>query len=450
VGGVAPAPRGPPLRQALGAAAHALFPDRGRALRARVQDAVAGLFRRATPKPVARPARTKIAKPIRATVEIPFDLPDLPVEPAPVPEARAAPPKPAAATAPKPAKAPAAKAAPKQAPKPQAPARPRPAKPVLASPEPEEAPTPTLVRVRGRPPRRVPATGSPMERLAGLLASHPRAVFVVLCVAAGMVLGLLGAAVRGGRVSVARAETAPIAAVEPVEERTAPPPVAEKPRVEEPPPVAATPPPAREQPKPAAPKPPAPRRSQELPPETIDAVIRRLGGKPPEREEAERFLIWYREQTHARLVEALRGELAPEVRASIDYVLAAIEEERNPRPAVPFVMGQPPREGLVLFCDSLDGRTDDIAAMRRTAKAIGLTASVVLAAPDAAAVVAGRAAELGDVNVYPDPDRTFVKQMRVERLPAVAGLRQDGRAAFVIFGPVQRARLADQAQKLVR
>jgi hypothetical protein len=296
---------------------------------------------------------------------------------------------------------------------------------------------PEMIERRRKPVEPVLPPPPPRGGLATFLSSHPRVAFVLLCVAAGTVVGMLWTMARE---DPAPERGSPVAAMEP--------PAAELPE----PANTATPAPADRPASPArAPAPPPPRPVGLLP-EDIDAVIERLStGKPYERDEAERFLIWHGDKTSGRVRAALQGALGAQARASLLYVTTAIEEERSGEAREPFVTNGPPQRGLVLFCDSLDGRIEDIAVMRRTAKAAGLEATLVLAhLPDAAGVLRSRAAELGDVTVFLDPDGALVKQMRIERLPTLAGLREDGRPAFLVIGPVQRARLADQIPKIVK
>lgn len=172
------------------------------------------------------------------------------------------------------------------------------------------------------------------------------------------------------------------------------------------------------------------------------------GGRPQERDEAERFLIWHRAETEARVRAALASKLEPQMREALGYVAAAIDEEKGARSAGPTFLAAPPRRGLVLLCDSLDS-AEDIAIVRRTAKAARLEFTVVLTGVADAARVANRSSDdLGDVNLFVDTDGAFAKGLRIERLPAVAGLREGQRAAFLAYGRVQRSRLGEQVTKL--
>jgi hypothetical protein len=258
-------------------------------------------------------------------------------------------------------------------------------------------------------------------------SGHSWLLFVLLCVAAGAVVGLFWTKARDGRERASPVANADARPAEPAP--TSPKEPAAAPKQE-----------------------PATARPTGLTPDDIAAVIARLdSGKPYERDEAERYLIWHGDKTSGRVRAALGGALSPQARASLRYVATAIEEEQGKERGAPFVTKGPPQRGLVLFCDSLEGRSEDIATMRRTAKATGIEATVVLTRePDAAAIVKSHAAELGDVTFYFDPDGSFAKKMRIERLPTLAGLRDSGRASFLLIGPVQRARLADQVAKLVK
>jgi hypothetical protein len=279
------------------------------------------------------------------------------------------------------------------------------------------------VRVRGTPP---PSMSSIPRRVLG----SPRRVFVLLCVFGGCVLGLVGTRMRGD--APARTEAPPAARAEPAP--PAPPPVA---------PAAAPAPKEQAPPKEIA------SVTRELSAEDVRVVMTRLtGGRPQEREEAERFLVWHRAETAAIVRSALGVEQEPAMRAALEYVAASIEEEERPRIDVPTVVSSPPQRGLVLFTTSLDA-ADEIAMVRRTGRAERVEVTVVLAGKgDAGRLAQTHGRELGDVRLHVDADGSLQKKLRLERLPAVVGLRADGKIAGVAYGRVQRSRLAELATKL--
>ncbi len=356
--------RGAPMRQALAAAAVALFPDRGRTLRARLRAALAQLFqpgglrarflrawRVLNGRMVAGRTRVRVRPPATAV----------------------------------------------------------------------RAPTPVMA----------PVTAARAKRRT----RHPKRLFLLLCVFGGTVLGLLGTVMRD-RAPVRAPEKAPA--------------VAEAPRAPAPaPPPAAAVVPAAPAPQPAKPVPPA--VTKELRPEDIQAVMRRLvAGRPQERDEAERFLVFHRAETEASVRTALETRLDPAMRAALEYVAVAIKEEEGDRPGAPTILYSPPERGLVLVCDSLEA-TEEIAMVRRTGKASMLeTAVVFVGAGEASKLAKTYAHDLGDMRLYVDTDGTFVKTHRPERFPAVLGLGDGGSAVSILYGRVRRSVLAELAAKLVR
>lgn len=270
------------------------------------------------------------------------------------------------------------------------------------------------------------------QSLFAKLAKRPRRIFLLLCIFAGSVLGLLGTMMRD-RKGPERA---------PAQARAVP--TDPEPRQKEPAPA-----PPKASTAEAAPRKELPSTTKELTPEDVEAVMRRLAdGRPQERDEAERFLIWHRAETEVRVREALASKLEPRMREALGYVAAAIDEEKGTRNAGPTFLAAPPRRGLVLLCDSLDS-AEDIAVVRRTAKAARLELTVVLTGVADAARVANRSSDdLGDVKLYVDTDGSYAKGLRIERLPAVAGLREGQGTAFLAYGRVQRSRLGEQVTKL--
>jgi Sulfatase-modifying factor enzyme 1 len=300
------------------------------------------------------------------------------------------------------------------------------------------------VKVRGTPPP--VARPSMTERVM----RNPRRVFVLLCVFAGCVLGLLGTRMRAGEDGArAPAETPPATTAEVEAPRPGLPAGAlAKAGPPAPPPVAtpAAAPGAKRAEEPAK---EIPSVTRELSPEDVRVVMKRLtGGRAQERDEAERFLVWHRSETSAIVRSALTVEQEPELRAALEYVAAAIEEEERPRVDVPTVASSPPQRGLVLFTPSLDA-AEEIAMVRRTARAERIDVTVVFTGEgDAARVAKTYGRELGDVRLYADTDGSLAKKLRLERTPAVVGLRDDGKIASIAYGRVQRSRLAEVAKKL--
>lgn len=278
-----------------------------------------------------------------------------------------------------------------------------------------------LVKVRGTPP---PAA---KPSVANRLMRNPRRVFVLLCIFAGSVLGLLGTMMRErdhGRAipadPLARVERRPAAAPEPPK------------------------PPA-----PAAETPTLPSVTKVLSEEDVKAVMNRLvGGRPQERDEAERFLVWHRSETAPVVRVALAAEQEPAMRAGLAYVMASIEEEEDTQDVPPTVVSSAPQRGLVLVCESLEA-AEEIAMVRRTGRASRIEVTVVLSGGDDAARVAkSYAHELGDVRLYVDKERALAKKLRLERTPAVVGFRADGKVLGISYGRVRRSNIADLAAKL--
>jgi hypothetical protein len=302
----------------------------------------------------------------------------------------------------------------------------------------EPAPAaPCRVRVRGTPPPRVVV---PMTQplVTKRILKNPRRLFVLLCIFAGAVLGLLGTMMRdGGQGSErARVETRSVAEAEP--QATPPAPA---------PPIAS--------PAPAPVKQAAPEAEPDLPSTTralsgtdVRVVLERLKNpRPQERDEAERFLVWHRAETADLVRAALRTEKDPVMLSGLAYVAAAIEEMQATRPGVPTVVSSPPQQGLLLVCESLDA-AEDIAMVRRTARAARLEATVVYRAEGNAGALAKTYGDiLGDVRLYVDQDGAFSTGLRLERIPAVVAMR-NGKPVAIAYGRVQRSRLADLAAKL--
>jgi hypothetical protein len=254
---------------------------------------------------------------------------------------------------------------------------------------------------------------------------------VLVCVFVGTVLGLLGTLMRSGKESPAT--PAPPAAVAEAPSATAP-----------------APPPAKI-PAPAAAATVFPSTTRELSAEDVQVVLRRLvGGRPQGRDEAERFLVWHRAETETAIRAALATRIEPLMRAALEYVAASIDEEKSSRTGAPTVVASTPQHGLVLVTDSLEA-AEEIAMVRRTGKAEHLEVTVVfVGAGEPARIAKTYAADLGDVRLYVDTGGGFVKKHKPERVPAVLGLKDDGRSAGVVYGRVRRSQLAELAAKLVK
>jgi hypothetical protein len=268
---------------------------------------------------------------------------------------------------------------------------------------------------------------------------HPKRLFLLLCVFGGTVLGLLGTQWRDR--NPARApERAPA--------------MAELAKAEAPPARAPAPPPAdaaKGAPVAAPPAKPAPAAvTKELKPGDVQVVMQRLvHGRPLERDEAERFLVFHRAETETTVRAALETRLDPAMRAALEYVAVSIDEEEGDKPQGPTVLYSAPERGLVLVCDSLEA-TEDLAMVRRTGKASLLETTVVfVGAGEASKLAKTYAPDLGDVRFYVDTDGGFVKRHKPERFPAVLGL-DGGRAVSILYGRVRRSVLAELAAKLVK
>jgi hypothetical protein len=296
------------------------------------------------------------------------------------------------------------------------------------------------VRVRGTPPPSAGPASAPTRPFR-----NPRRIFVLLCVFAGCVLGLLGTIMRDERGPRAVAETR-TAQAEPEAARTGSDQPAAAPAQGAP---AARAPAAAPAEKADAPRPEIPFTTKALSPEDVRVVMGRLtGGSPRKREEAERFLVWHRAETAAIVRAALAVDQEPAMRAALEYVAASIEEEERPRADFPTVAASPPQRGLVLITGSLDA-AEEIAMVRRTGRAERLEVTVVFAGKgDAARVARTYGRELGGVRLHVDADGSFAERMRLERTPAVVGLRENGTVAAIAYGRVQRSRLAEVAGKL--
>jgi hypothetical protein len=279
-------------------------------------------------------------------------------------------------------------------------------------------------------PGLVAAALTPEEAPAG--PSRPRAPLAsfaarALPVAArflrrpGAILAALALAVAGATVAVLGAATGERGM------RAAPPDAPERPQA---PTVRAPPkaPPAR----------PAPAPVDELA-RAMDALRQGDGAR---REEAERWLVEHAARTRDAVAAAVDPLGSGLYHASLRYVLEAIDE----RPLRPWILDAPPADGLVLFLEEVDAAgAAVVAAMRRTARAEGLPAALVVRGADARDVIERFGPVLGDIGVHADPDGELSRRFGASGPVALIGLRRDGRLAFVHRGNVSRTLLAGRA-----
>lgn len=195
------------------------------------------------------------------------------------------------------------------------------------------------------------------------------------------------------------------------------------------------------------PSPVAPRA--DLPENALQAL---LTGKAEARERAEMALLENARDARPAIEDALRRAATPEAEASLRYVLAAMDDGQKPAETEAASIGSPPREGLVFFFHTLDASVDEEAAKARwTAQAERLPFTVVYTGAHSSDVVLrafGRV--LKGSQLYIDRDGELVRKWGVASTPAVAGLRRDGRLAFVHLGRMGRSRLAQEAGALAR
>ncbi|MHC4730072.1 MAG: formylglycine-generating enzyme family protein [Planctomycetota bacterium] len=181
-----------------------------------------------------------------------------------------------------------------------------------------------------------------------------------------------------------------------------------------------------------------------------DALSEIAEGGPERREGAERYLISRRDSSYARVNSALKADLAPAARASLRYVLAAIEELRSGRSTRAQLVPDPPRRGLLVFCRRFGPRTvEAIHAARRTGKAEALPVTVILVKGNERTMSA-HARHLRNARVFLDRRGYLAQRLRVTHTPAVVGLDRDGRRRFLLTDPVSRARLAYEVARLKR
>jgi len=244
---------------------------------------------------------------------------------------------------------------------------------------------------------------------------HPHAAGASLLAAAALVVGLLWATARA-ETTHGRTARAPL-------EQVAKPPL----------PLAPTPP---ESPRPE---------------DRVASAVKACGGKDAEaRDAAERYLIAHAALSEGPVGQALAKARSVGERASLQYVLVAIEDERSPV-SRPLVLRRPPTQGLVLFLRGIDADTVPlIALLRRTARAERTPFTVVHGGGrPAEEVVDLHALQLGAVSLFCDDDGEFAHRCGLEDTPlAVVGLRADAQVAFVHRGAMARSVLSERARGL--
>jgi len=181
------------------------------------------------------------------------------------------------------------------------------------------------------------------------------------------------------------------------------------------------------------------------------ALIRLARGTPTQRDEAERYLLWHPREARPAVAQALGERPTEQAEASLRYVQAALEEMARPPWQEPVLLDLPPREGLIYFLRAtVDGRvSEELAVVRRTAKAENLRSTAVVLG-DNPGIIRTYSGLLRDMDVYLDVEELQARRWGVTRTPAVAGLRSDGRLAFVHIGHMARSRLAKRAGDLAR
>jgi hypothetical protein len=174
-------------------------------------------------------------------------------------------------------------------------------------------------------------------------------------------------------------------------------------------------------------------------------------GTPAQRDEAERYLLWHPQEARPAVAKALRERPTGQAEASLRYVQAALAEMERPPKQEPVILDLPPREGLVYFLRaSVDSRvSEELAMVRRTARAENLRSTAVVLG-DSRGIIRTYSGLLRDMDVYLDVEESLARRWGVTKTPAVAGLRSDGRLAFVHIGHMARSRLAKRAADLAR
>jgi len=181
-----------------------------------------------------------------------------------------------------------------------------------------------------------------------------------------------------------------------------------------------------------------------------DEIAKIADGGPELRDEAERYLISRRDASYPRVKATLKADLKPAARASLRYVLVAIEELRSRRSARAQLVRDAPRRGLLVFCRRLGPRSvEAIHAARRTGKAEALPVTVILI-KGSERTMSAHARHLRNARVFLDRRGHLAQRLRVAHTPAIVGLDRDGHRRFLLTDPISRTRLAYDVSRLKR
>lgn len=260
-----------------------------------------------------------------------------------------------------------------------------------------------------------------LERMQTLVAERP---YAVLSIALGLAILLVWAALSGSTATTARGQRTNFTAVDNPLARRAPPTAAGEDR--------------------------AARRVRSHRQKPLQSALARIReGSPEQRAEAERYLIAHPDEARARARDLLAGSPSESTRASLRYVLAALDEQQETLEPRPQVTVAPPRDGLVIFCGRISDKLgDEIAMVRRTAAAENLPATVVfLDNGDPRLLARTYRAVLRDVRIYVDADRTLARLWGISGAPATLGL-SDGRLRFAHDGSIGREQLGELVARL--
>jgi hypothetical protein len=181
-----------------------------------------------------------------------------------------------------------------------------------------------------------------------------------------------------------------------------------------------------------------------------DELTKIAEGGPELRDEAERYLISRRDASYPRVKATLKADLKPAARASLRYVLVAIEELRSRRSARAQLVRDAPKRGLLVFCRRLGPRSvEAIHAARRTGKAEALPVTIILIKGNERTMSA-HARHLRNARVFLDRRGYLAQRLRVAHTPAIVGLDRDGHRRFLLTDPISRTRLAYDVTRLKR
>ena len=169
------------------------------------------------------------------------------------------------------------------------------------------------------------------------------------------------------------------------------------------------------------------------------------------RESMERYLLTHASKD-ALKIHLRAPHLPDEVKASLRYVLAILDETGRSHPRKPTPIPVPPARGLVFFFKEMNGPVmEAISIVRRTARSVSLPVTAVYSGTGSGArVVKTYSTLLRNVRFYVDRHGVLAKRLGATGTPSVAGLRADGSVAFVRVGTVARSELAPLAARLAR